>query len=146
MNINIMENEQRPKTGIGLLVFKEGKVLMGKRKGAHAADVYSGPGGNLEHLESFSQCAKREVKEEAGIEIENIQFLCLTNFTKYAPKHYVDIGLAADWKSGDPRVLEPDKCESWAWYTLDSLPLPLLDVVKNYVEAFRTRKNYFDTE
>lgn len=141
-----MENTQRPKTGIGVLVFKDGKVLLGKRKGAHAADVYGGPGGHLEHLESFTQCAKREAKEEAGIEIDNIRFLSLTNFTKYAPKHYVDIGLAADWKSGDPQVLEPDKCESWDWYGLDNLPTPLFDVVNNYVEAYKTGKNYFDTE
>ncbi|HLD20316.1 MAG TPA: NUDIX domain-containing protein [Patescibacteria group bacterium] len=137
---------QRPKVGIGLLVFKEGKVLLGKRKGAHAANVYGGPGGHLEHLESFAQCAKREAQEEAGIEITNIHFLCVTNFTTYAPKHYVDIGLIADWGSGDPQILEPDKCESWDWYDIDNLPEPLFDVVRNYVQALRTGKNYFDIE
>lgn len=141
-----MENTQRPKTGVGVLVFKDGKVLLGKRKGAYAADVYGVPGGHLEHLESFAQCAKREAQEETGIEIDNIRFLCLTNFTKYAPKHYVDIGLAADWKSGEPQVLEPDKCESWNWYDLDKLPTPLFDVVNHYIEAYKTGKNYFDSE
>ncbi len=141
-----MEIPQRPKVGIGLLVFKEGKVLLGKRKGAHAAGVYGGPGGHLEHLESFAQCAKREAQEEAGIEITNIRFLCVTNFTTYAPKHYVDIGLIADWGSGDPQVLEPDKCGSWDWYDRDNLPEPLFDVVKNYIQALKTGKIFFDLE
>lgn len=140
----IMENI--PMTGIGILIFKDGKVLMGKRTGAHAAGVFAGPGGHLEHLESFAFCAKRETLEEAGIEIENIRFLCLTNFTAYAPKQYVDIGLVADWKSGEPRVLEPDQCESWHWYDMNDLPSLLFGVVKNYIEAYRTGKNYFDLE
>ena len=138
-----MENN-RPKVGIGILIFKNNKVLLGKRKGAHASDVYAGPGGHLEHLESFAACAKREAREETGMEIENIRFLCLTNFKTYAPKHYVDIGLAADWKNGEPQILEPNKCESWGWYDLDNLPAPLFELVKNYIEAYHTGKNYYD--
>lgn len=126
-------------------MFKDGKVLLGKRKGVHAANVYGGPGGHLEHMESFSECAKREAREETGIEIDNIRFLCLTNFKAYAPKHYIDVGLAADWKSGKPRVLEPEKCEGWDWYDLDNLPIPLFEVVKNYVKAYKSGRNYFDT-
>ena len=134
----------QPQVGIGILIFKDGKVLLGKRKGDHAPGVYSGPGGHLEHLESFAECAKRETREEAGIEINNIRFLCLTNFKTYAPKHYVDIGLLADWVKGVPQVLEPDKCAGWQWYGLDDLPSPLFGVVKNYLKAYKTDKNFFD--
>lgn len=138
-----MENA-RPKVGIGVLVFKDGKVLLGKRTGAHGTGFWSGPGGHLEHMESFAECARRETREETGIEIENIRFLCLTNFQAHAPKHYVDIGLAADWKSGEPSVREPEKCESWVWHDLHGLPEPLWDPVKNYLEATRSGKNYYD--
>jgi 8-oxo-dGTP diphosphatase len=140
-----MENN-RPKVGIGVLVFKNGWVLLGKRKGTHAANVYAGPGGHLEHMESFAECASRETREETGIEIENIRFLCLTNFKTYAPEHYVDIGLVADWRNGQPKVLEPDKCEGWDWYDLDSLPPPLFEVEKNYIEAYKTGRYYFDND
>lgn len=138
--------EKRPKVGIGVLIFKDGKVLLGKRKGLHAPNVYSGPGGHLEYMESFEDCAKRETREETGLEIKNIRFLCLTNFKTYAPKHYIDVGLAADWQSGEPQLVEPEKCESWVWYDLDNLPSPLLEVVKNYIEAHQTDKNYFDLQ
>ena len=134
----------RPKVGIGALIFKDGKVLMGKRKGNHATGVYGSVGGHLEHLESFEQCIRREAKEEAGIEIENIRFLCLSNFKTYAPKHYVDIGLIADWKNGEPQIMEPDRLESWGWYDVDHLPLPIFDVMENYFEAYKTGKSYFD--
>ncbi len=139
-------SDQRPKVGIGVVIFKDGKVLLGKRKnaGGDGEDEYAGPGGHLEHMESFEECAKRETLEEAGIEIQNVRFLSLYNLKNYAPKHYVNIGLVADWKSGEPKVMEPDKCESWEWYDLQNLPANLYGTMNNYFEALRTGKNFFD--
>lgn len=139
-----MGNIERPKVGIGVMIFKDGKVLLGKRKNAHGGGSYAWPGGHMEYMESFEDCAKRESKEEAGIEIQNIRFLRLMNLKTYAPKHYVDIGLVADWKSGEPQIMEPEKCEGWDWYDLDNLPQPLFDTIPNYIEAYKTGKNYFD--
>ncbi len=81
------------------MVLKDGRVLMGKRKGSHGAGEYAYPGGHLEMGESFEQCARREVNEETGLEINNIKFLRLDNVMKYPGKHYVDIALTADWKT-----------------------------------------------
>lgn len=138
-----MEEPLKPKVGIGVLIFKDGKLLMGKRSGAHGAGEYCGPGGHLEHMESFEECAKRETQEETGLEIENIRFLCVINVMAYAPKHYVNIGMIADWKSGEPQVLEPEKCEGWDWYDIDNLPEPLFSTIPNYVEAIKSGRNYF---
>jgi 8-oxo-dGTP diphosphatase len=137
-------NFERPRVGIGIMVFKDGKVLMGKRKSSHGEGEYAWPGGHLEHMESFEACARREVKEETGLEITNIRFLRLMNFKDHAPKHYVDIALIADWKGGEPQVLEPKKCECWDWYDLNCLPTPLFGTIPSYIEAYRTGKNFFD--
>jgi 8-oxo-dGTP diphosphatase len=138
------EIENRPKVGIGVLVFKDGKVLLGKRKGSHGHSEYAGPGGHLEHMESIEDCAKREVMEETGIEIYNIRFIRLLNMKEYAPKHYIDIAVAADWKSGDPEVKEPEKCEAWDWYDLDKLPEPLFAAVKSSTHCYKQGINYVD--
>src|SRR6516225_6793479 len=112
---NAMQEEQRPTVGVGVMVLKNGKVLIGKRKGSHGEGQWAWPGGHLEYMESFVDCAKREVREETGIEINNVRFLRLMNLKKYAPRHYVDVGLIADWQSGEPRVMEPEKIEAWEW-------------------------------
>jgi 8-oxo-dGTP diphosphatase len=138
-----MEKE-KPKVGVGVMVFKDRKVLLGKRKNSHGTGEYAWPGGHMEYMESFEQCAKRELKEETGIEIENIKFLRLLNFKDYAPKHYIDIGLTADWKSGEPQILEPEKCESWGWYDLNDLPNPLFKSLPSYFEALKTGRIFFD--
>lgn len=138
-----MEKEH-PRTGIGVMAFKDGKVLLGKRKNAHGAGEYSFPGGHLEYMESFIDCAKRETLEECGVEVENVRFQFLANLKDYAPKHYTHIGLVADWKSGEPQTLEPEKCEGWAWYDLGSLPTPLFSTCVLALEAHRTGHNFYD--
>lgn len=136
--------EQKPKVGVGIMIFKDGKVLFARRKGSHGAGEYAFPGGHLEYMESFEECAHRELAEETGIYIDNIRFLFLANVRKYAPKHYAHIGLIADWKAGEPQVLEPDKSEEWQWYDLDNLPSPMFEMCALSVGAYKSGKNYYD--
>lgn len=136
--------EQRTKVGVGVIVLKDSKILFGKRKSSHGAGEYAWPGGHLEYMESFEECARREVMEETGMKIRNIRFLRLLNFKDYAPKHYVDICLMADWDSGEPKVLEPEKCEEWIWADLNNIPEPLFKAEYSGLEALKTGKNYFD--
>lgn len=135
---------ERPRVGVGVLVMKDGKVLLGRRKNAHGAGEYASPGGHLEHLESFEACARREVREETGLELGELRFLRLLNTTQYAPRHYVDVSLVAAWRSGEPRALEPEKVERWAWYALDALPSPLFGTLETSLEALRTGRCFWD--
>lgn len=131
--------------GVGILVFKKGKVLLTKRRQSHGKGEYGGPGGHLEFGETFLECAQRECKEEAGIEITNIRFLCLSHVKRYKGKHYVDVGLLADWKNGEPEVLEPEKLEKWDWYDPNNLPEPLFAAEGTYFKALKTGKKFFDS-
>lgn len=125
-------------------MLKNRKVLLGKRKSSHGAGEWQFTGGHLEYMESITDCARREVKEETGIEIDNIKFLFLANVKKYKPKHYAHIGLIADYKSGEPQALEPKKAESWDWYELDDLPSPMFEMCKLSFEAYKTGRTFFD--
>jgi 8-oxo-dGTP diphosphatase len=137
-------HELCPKVGIGCLVFRDGKLLLGKRKGSFEAGTYDGAGGHLEHMESIEDCLRREVREEAGIEIGEPRLIAVINYRVNAPKHYVGVGFVAEWKSGEPTVCEPDKREGWGWYDLDNLPKPLFRALELYVEAFKTGRMFFD--
>jgi len=139
--------QNAPRVGVGVMIFKDGKVLMSKRKGSHGAGEYGFPGGHLEILESFEDCAKRETLEECGLKIKNIKFLYVTNVTKYAPKHYVHIGMVADWESGEPQILEPEKAEGWEWYSLNNLPAgPMFEFCKLSFDAYKTSRHYYASE
>jgi 8-oxo-dGTP diphosphatase len=140
-----MKKEARePIVGIGVMIIKDGKVLLGKRKGSHGEGEYAFPGGHLKYMESFTDCAEREIKEECGIKVKNLRFQCVGNIIKYAPKQYILIGFLADWESGEPTALEPEKCEYWSWYDINNPPEPLFETCKLAIDSYQNNKNYFD--
>jgi 8-oxo-dGTP diphosphatase len=136
--------EQHTKISVMVMVIKDEKILLGKRKGVHGEDQFASPGGHLEYMESFTECALREIDEECGIEVQNIKFLFVANIAEFAPKHYCRVGLITKWKNGEPQLLEPESCESWDWYDIDNLPSPLFSSVGQGIQAYRTGKNFFD--
>lgn len=116
----------RPLVGIGVFVWKDSKFLICKRQGAHGEGSWSIPGGHLEFGEAWEECAMREVMEETGMKIKNIRLLVATNdYFEAESKHYVTIWLESDWYSGEPAIMEPDKCAQMEWRTLYNLPAPL---------------------
>lgn len=138
-----MNTEQQARVGVGLFILKDGRVLLGKRKGSHGAGEYGGPGGHLEYGETLEETALRELKEECGIQVKNLRLLCVSDLLTYLPKHYIDIGMTADWVSGEPKVLEPEKVEFWGWYDLEAMPKSLFGAVSAYCEAYKTGKKHF---
>lgn len=134
-----------PQVGVGVMIFKGQKVLLGKRRGSHGEGEYAFPGGHLEFRESFENCAVRETREETGIEITDVKFLFAANILRYRGKHYVHIGMIAQWKGGEPKVLEPNKSESWGWYSLSKPPQPLFEPCELSFKSYKTGTNFFDS-
>lgn len=142
---------KRPKVGVSLLVIREfggvPHVLLGRRRGSHGEGEWSTPGGHQEFGERYEITALSELKEECGDDIEVTwpRFLCVTNLTAYTDqgKHYTDMGFVSYWLMGDPKVMEPDKCDEWLWHPLNTLPTPLFATINNLVTAFRTGQPYF---
>ena len=140
-----------PKAGVGVIVIKKenGKkyVMLHQRKGEHGPGYWGSGGGHLELGESLMSGALRELKEEGGeaLEVDNIRFLGVMNFTQFKPKHYVDISFVADWVSGEPTNSAPEETTDWQWFELDKLPSPLFPPVEKYLEALKTGQNFFDS-
>ncbi|KAE8318941.1 NUDIX hydrolase domain-like protein [Aspergillus transmontanensis] len=114
-----------PRVGIGAFVLnKKGEVLLGKRKGSHGAGTWALAGGHLEFGETFENCAEREVLEETGLTIRNVQFLTATNNVMLDEnKHYVTVFVSGDI-CGDvvePKLMEPEKCEAWEWVAWEEI-------------------------
>lgn len=119
-------NNNHARVGIAVFIFKDGKFLMGKRRGSHGEGSWSVPGGHLEFGESFADTATREVLEETGLEIKNIRFGAVTNdYFEQEGKHYVTVWMLSDYESGEVSILEPDKYIDQDWFDFDTLPAPL---------------------
>jgi len=124
-----MEKLRRPLVGIGIVIYNQNdQILLGRRIGSHGAGDWSLPGGHLEWRESFQECCSREVLEETGIEIGEVEPIHFSNslFNK-EDLHYVTLFFSV-YVDVDvqPQNMEPDKCEGWKWFsTTEPLPRPL---------------------
>lgn len=128
-------NQPNTRVGVGVIIKKEGKVLLGKRKGSHGEDCWSFPGGHLEFGENHFDCALREIEEEVGIKVKNIKEFDFTNdFFEKENKHYITIFISADYENGEVELKEPNKCEGWEWFDADVLPEPLFLPIQNLLK------------
>ena len=132
-----MNEENIPRVGVGVLIFnKEGKVLFQHRIGKHAHGTWAGPGGWLEYGETFEEAAKREVREELGVDIEDLKVVGATNhiYTDEG-KQVVTVFVRASKIAGEPKIMETDKHSEFGWFDLNDLPKPLMPSVKLYLET-----------
>ena len=134
-------HDKRPLVGVAVIIRKNRKVLLGKRRNAHGEGTWQFPGGHLEYFESIENCAKREVWEETGLKIKNLKCATFTNdiFEK-EKKHYITLFITADYEAGRVRVMEPHKCQIWKWYKwpelTDPLFLPIINLLKQQFDPF----------
>lgn len=125
----------RPKVGVGVIVWHEGKVLMQERIGAHGEGGWSFPGGHLEFGEALEACAVRETEEEVGVRLGAPRVVSVTNDVfEDEGKHYITVFVQGHLESGVPRVLEPDKARRVGWFAWEDLPHPLFLPIEHLLE------------
>ena len=115
---------ETPKVGVGVILRKDGKVLLGLRRGAHGEGQWSLPGGHMEIGEDFPEVCAREVEEETGVKIKGVKKLGFTNdIFEDDGLHYVTLFFDALWDTSQEVMnKEPDKCVEWKWFDQNELP------------------------
>ena len=79
--------DQKPKVGVGVMVFKDGKVLLGKRNDdaekasseLHGEGTWTMPGGKLDFGETLKEAARREAMEETGIKLNKLELISVAD-------------------------------------------------------------------
>lgn len=139
-------NNKKIGVGIGMLIMKEGKILLGKRHDDpvkadsifHGEGTWTMVGGSLDYGETFEDGARREALEETGIKLKDIKIICI-NQQKNERAHFITVGLFCDDFEGEPKVMEPDEITEWRWFAIDQLPkkvyFPSAKLLRNYLES-----------
>lgn len=123
------------RVAVGILVIRDGLILLGKRKGSLGAGTWSAPGGRMEFGETIQECARRELREETGLEMNTAAMgPCTNDIFRQERDHYVTFLLIARNTTGTPANLEPHKCEGWSWHAWNRLPEPLFLPMQNLRE------------
>lgn len=113
------------KIGVGVIIWQEGKVLIGKRLSKHGHENWSFPGGHVDFGESPEAAAIREVEEETKLKIGSLSKYHFTNDHYANGSQYITLFYETDQFTGLPENMEPEKCEGWIWCDPSQLPEPL---------------------
>jgi 8-oxo-dGTP diphosphatase len=125
---------ETPQVGTAMILTKDNKVLLMKRKGPHGTGTWSTPGGHLDHGETLEGCAARETREEVGVDVVDIRFLAVTNdIFEESGKHYVTIWLEGR-PVGEPVIAAEKEVEEIGWFAWEALPQPLFLPLENLVK------------
>ena len=117
--------------GVGVVVVRDEKVLLGMRRGAHGAGSWSFPGGHVDEGERPEAAALRELEEETGLQAANPRIVGESDDTFPGGLRYRTHFIRVDWTGGEPAVCEPDACARWGWFSWDDPPEPLFLPVAN---------------
>lgn len=148
--LNMSNTEKKPGVGIGIMILRDNKVLLGKRHSdpkkadseLHGEDTWTMPGGKLHFQEELEDAAFREVLEETGIETnkEKLKIISVTN-DRIKDAHFVTIGFLCQDFKGETKVMEPDEIIEWKWFDLDNLPSSIFFPSEKILKKFLATKD-----
>jgi len=138
-----MVEKQYPEPIVGALIFnREGKILLIK---SHKwRNKYVMPGGHIELGERMLDALRREIKEESGLNIHNIEFICfhesIFDEAFWKKKHCIFFDFAC--KTNSTKVILNSEGEEFVWVSLeDALKLPVEPytrlTIKEYMNKFK---------
>jgi 8-oxo-dGTP pyrophosphatase MutT (NUDIX family) len=95
--------------------------------------------GHVEKGETAYDAARREAREEIGVEDLDLTFVTSMQRTRSAEPidERIDFFFTARAWSGEPRIVEPAKCADLRWCPLDDLPDPVVPHELRVLQAVR---------
>ncbi|MFD8632286.1 phosphotransferase [Streptomyces sp. NPDC059533] len=117
------------------------EVLLSRRAGpVYASGLWHLPSGHLDPDEDMVEAVIREALEETGVLIQAEDVTAAVSIHHRPPvASRSRIGVFFDVRrwSGQPRIMEPDRCDGMDWYPLDALPDPMVAYCRAGLDAYR---------
>lgn len=118
------EYPDRPFVGVGAVVIHQGQILLARRGNPPRAGDWSLPGGAQVVGETVFEAARREIREETGLEIEVLGVVDVVDSIQRDDDgrvryHYTLVDVVAEAAGDDAEAR--DDAAAVGWYGLDDL-------------------------
>lgn len=139
-----MAKQEFPRTTVGALVFNpEGKVFL--MKSYKWRGKYVMPGGHIELGEKMEEALKREIKEETGLDIYDIEFIYFQEFifdkAFWKKRHFIFLDFACKTKS--TKVELDSEGQEYVWVSLkEALKLPVEPYTRRAIKEYMKKKQH----
>ncbi len=102
------------------IIQKDEQVLLGLKKRGFGAGRWNGFGGKVHDGETIEEAAKRELLEEAGIVVEDLEKVGILDFSWHGKPEILEVHIfkARDFK-GEPAESEEMKPQ---WFAVSQIP------------------------
>jgi NAD+ diphosphatase len=101
-----------------IVLIRKGERFLLVRNAAWPEGRFSLVAGFLDFGESLEECVRREVREEAGVEISNVRYV---GSQAWPFPSQLMVGFTADHAGGEPQADGVEVAET-AWFTSETLP------------------------
>jgi nucleoside triphosphatase len=134
-----MSKQQYPEPTVGALIFnREGRALLVKSD--KWRDKYCVPGGHIELGETMEDALRREIKEETGLDIYDIEFALMQEFifdeAFYEQRHFIFLDFVCKTDASENEVVLNFESQEYVWVSLEeALGLPLEPYTRRLIEG-----------
>lgn len=123
------------------IINDKGQVFLTKRsqQATNERGTWEIPGGKVNFGETLQAAAKREAKEEYGIDVKLVKQLPAQNhLIPDEHQHWVPTTFVCKIVGNKrPRIMEPEKCDAIGWFSFDRLPKPLSIITKIDIAQYK---------
>lgn len=138
-----MDKQKYPEAIVGALILNpKGEIFL--MRSYKWRNKYVIPGGHIELGEKMEEAIKREIKDETGLDIYDIEFLCFQEFIYdkafWKKRHFLFFDFVCRTKT--PKVKLNSEGQEFIWVSLSkALRLPIEPYTKKALKEYLKKRN-----
>ena len=135
--------------GLGVLIFNENEEILLEKRTDNG--LYCFPGGSIDLGEKLEEAARRETREEVGLELNELTLFLITSgeqgrleYPNGDVTYYVTFYYSSTPKEGSIPAIGDGESSELVWLSWDEIPeeSKLLPGTKKALEAFRSYQGF----
>ena len=150
--MDVIEKYKNPGAATDIIIEKSGRILLVRRKEEPFKGKLQFPAGFVNYGETIEHAAKREVKEETGLNIRLLDILGVYSHPKRDPRgHVISTVFIAEIINGNPTVNDKKEIESVAFYDIKKLKKKELAfdnfrMIQDYLRYKKKKETFWSTK
>ncbi len=145
-----MSKTNMPGVGLGIIIFNNNNdillILRNSDKNKADSDMrlegtWTLPAGKIKYGETILEAAKRKVKEETNLTIDDLEIISLADdINEYA--HFVTIGVVARSVYGEINLGKTEEHVDYNYFNINHLPQNLCEPSQKIINNYKNNKIY----